>query len=76
MENNNFDKLETEIYKAIAECRTRVLDISELELGQNQQWALFRKQLLKHFGNRGLEAEVFRLFRFNGLQSPKGGFCA
>ena len=76
MEPKNLNELEQEVFRAVAECRHKVLDLCELELGGSDRWGLFRRQLLKFFGSRGLESDIERLFDLNFKSRDQGGFCA
>lgn len=76
MEQEKLLKLEQGIYGAVAACRERIFDLCEVELSQNERWALLRKQLLKHFGGRGLEGDIERLFKLQSFSENNGGNCA
>lgn len=75
MKSTHVNILEEKILEAISDCRTRVMDIANVELGHSPRWQLLRKQVLKCFGDRGVEGRVRELFRLHG-SDKQGGHCA
>ena len=53
MRNSN-----VEIINEIRKARKQTLDVVEMAIGGKENWSLVRKQILKIFGNKGLEGNI------------------
>ncbi len=68
--NYNQQILEGKVLDLINECRGRVLDVVEAQLGTTPNWKIIRGQLLNLLGEKGLSGEVqihFKSYRNSGF---------
>lgn len=58
MTNKDQTSIESKLLIEVSKCRSVVLDIIELELGNEPNWRILRSKILKAFGERGLSGKV------------------